>query len=62
MNGCSNHVFLLAKVNMSPEYFALSENFSSRGYLSTIRNYSKRLIPGLKRSPGEGDGNALQYS
>ena len=54
--------FFLLKISMSPEYFALSENFSSRGYLSIIRDYPKHLIPGSKRSPGEGDGNALQYS
>ena len=51
--------FSLLKVNMSAEYFALSENFSSRGYLSTIRDYPIRLTPGLKRSPGEGDGNPV---
>ena len=36
--------------------------FSSDGKVSAYNAGDLGLIPGLGRSPGEGNGNALQYS
>ena len=53
---------MLADVNWALTLFALGFLGGSDSKESTCKAGDMGLIPGLGRSPGEGNGNPLQYS
>ena len=46
----------------SPQVIRVAPPGSASGEESTCQAGDMSLIPGLERSPGEGNGNPLQYS
>ena len=51
-----------AAICLLPSRYLMGIQVGSRGKESTYNAGDASLIPGLGRSPGEGNGNPLQYS
>ena len=59
----AHKIFKVALASGKNEYFrSLTQDYSSEVKASASNVGDPGSIPGLGRSPGEGDGNPLQYS
>ena len=57
-----NKDYLFWKLHQGIDVFHTLRHFGSVGRESACNARYPGLIPGLERSPGEGNGNPLQYS
>ena len=58
----SEHIKAQEKINCNVSWMCKGFPYSSVGKESACHAGDLGLIPGLGRSPGEGNGNPLQYS